>query len=123
MTTPNPQVRRATSEDVPRLKSLWQQENLPWERLEKRFKEFQIVEVPGGEVLGALGLEIVGVEGRLHSEVFLHPEQSDTLRTLLWERAQVMGKNHGLVRIWTQLAAPFWSHTFIQPVTGDAMTK
>ena len=123
MTTPNPQVRRATIEDLPQLVSLWQEESLPWERLEKRFKEFQVVEAPGGEVLGALGLEIVGVEALLHSEVFLHPEQSDTLRALLWERAQVLGKNHGLVRVWTQLATPFWNHTVFQPATGEVVTK
>ena len=53
MMTPNQQVRRATVEDLEKLVPLWQQENLPWEDLEKRFKEFQVVEGAGGELLGA----------------------------------------------------------------------
>ena len=55
MTTPNLQVRRATIDDLPRLVPLWQREDLPWEALEKRFKEFQVVEESGGELIGALG--------------------------------------------------------------------
>ena len=74
MTNPNPQVRRATVEDLPKLVPLWQAEQLPWAGLEKRFKEFQVVEMPDGEVVAAVGLEIAGTEGRLHSEVFAHPQ-------------------------------------------------
>ena len=92
MTTSNLQVRRATIEDLPKLVPLWLQEHLPCEQLEKRFKEFQVVEAPGGELVGAVGLEVAGAEGRLHGEVFAHPEQSDSLRELLWERAQAIAR-------------------------------
>ena len=87
MTTPNPQVRRATIEDLPNLVELWRQENLPAPDLEKRFKEFQIIEGAGGELAAAVGLQVAGLEARLHSEVFAHAEQADALRELLWERA------------------------------------
>jgi N-acetylglutamate synthase-like GNAT family acetyltransferase len=110
MTTSNLQVRRATIEDLPKLVPLWQQELLRTTELEKRFKEFQVVEADG-ELLGAVGLEVAGSEGRLHSEAFAHAEQSDTLRELLWQRAQVVAQNHGLVRLWTQFATPFWNHS------------
>ena len=73
MTTANLQVRRASIDDLPQLNSLWQQERLPSASLEKRFKEFQVVEA-SSEILGAIGLEVLGTEGRLHSEVFAHPE-------------------------------------------------
>src|SRR5439155_27234308 len=104
MTTSNPPVRRATVEDLPKFVPLWQEENLPGPELEKRFKEFQVVEGPDGDLLGCMGLEIGGVEARLHSEVFAHAGQADTLRELLWERTQVLAKNHGLLRVWTQFS-------------------
>ena len=43
------QVRRATLEDLLKLIALWQQENLPWENLEKRFTEFQLAETLDSE--------------------------------------------------------------------------
>lgn len=122
MTTSNPQVRRATIEDLPKLVPLWQQELLAAPQLEKRFKEFQVVE-SDGEIIGAVGLEVAGSEGRLHSEVFAHPEQSDALRALLWERAQVVAQNHGLVRLWTQFATPFWNHSGFRYAGAEQLAK
>jgi len=122
MTTSNPQVRRATIEDLPKLVPLWQQELLATPQLEKRFKEFQVVESKG-EIIGAVGLEVAGSEGRLHSEVFAHPEQSDALRALLWERAQVVAQNHGLVRLWTQFATPFWNHSGFRYAGAEQLAR
>ena len=98
MSTPQLQVRRATIDDLPKLAPLWREENLDVNDLEKRFKEFQIVEGPSGEVVGAVGLQVAGQEGRLHSEVFARPEQADLAREKLWERAQILVNNHGLLR-------------------------
>ena len=122
MTASNQQVRRATIDDLPKLNALWQQEHLPWQELEKRFKEFQVVELDG-EVVGALGLEIVGRDGRLHSEVFAHPELADDLRQVLWERAQAMAGNHGLVRLWGQFSAPFWNHCGFDYAPTEVLAK
>jgi len=122
MTTPNQQIRRATVEDVQKLVPLWQQENLPWQDLEKRFKEFQVVE-GGGELLGAVGLQIAGSEGRLHSEVFTHHEQADALREKLWERSKIVAANFGLVRLWTQLTTPFWSQSGFQYAPAELLSK
>jgi N-acetylglutamate synthase-like GNAT family acetyltransferase len=108
MTTPNQQVRRATVEDIQKLVALWQQENLPSQELEKRFKEFQLMEGESGKIMGAIGFHIVGQEAFLHSEAFKHPEQSELVREKLWDRVQIMARNHGLIRVWTQMSAPFW---------------
>jgi len=123
MTTPNFQVRRATIEDLPKLASLWQQENLPAQELEKRFKEFQVVEGAGGELAAALGLQVAGAEGRLHSEMFARAEQADAMRELLWERARVVAQNHGLVRLWTQFSTPFWNHSGFRHAAPDVLEK
>jgi N-acetylglutamate synthase-like GNAT family acetyltransferase len=123
MTTPNPQVRRATIEDLPKLARLWQQEDLPAQDLEKRFKEFQVIEGPGGEVAAAVGLQVAGLEARLHSEAFAHAEEADAMRERLWERAQVVAQNHGLARLWTQLSTPFWNHSGFRPAGPDMLAK
>src|SRR6185369_18066910 len=62
MSIPDPQVRRATVEDVSKLIELWKGEGLASEALAKRFGEFQVVEQPGGSLMGAVGLQISGQE-------------------------------------------------------------
>ena len=117
------EVRRATVEDVPKLVELWKSEQLPWQELEKRFKEFQVTVAADGGVTGALGLQIAGLEGQLHSEAFLHEEQADFLRDKLWERMRILSANHGLVRLWTPLAAPFWHTNGLKPPDKDGMAR
>jgi N-acetylglutamate synthase-like GNAT family acetyltransferase len=104
------QARRATIDDLSKLTALWRAEGLHAQDLEKRFKEFQLIEGEGGKILGAIALQTSGHDGRLHSETFAHPEEGDALRQQLWERVQMIANNHGLNRIWTQLESPFWHH-------------
>jgi N-acetylglutamate synthase-like GNAT family acetyltransferase len=108
MTTPDHQVRRATVEDLPQLRELWRRASLPWQDFERMFKDFQVVQTAAGEIIAALGMQITGTEGWLFAEAFSRPEQADNLRTTLWERARIVSQNHGLVRVWTQFATPFW---------------
>ena len=108
MTEPRYLARRATVEDLPQLLALWRLEQLPAETLEKRFTEFQVVSDDAGQLLAALGLQLAGAQGRLHSEAIARPELSDTLRALLWQRLQVIIQNHALERLWTQLNTAFW---------------
>lgn len=113
MTSMNPQscnIRRATLEDVPFLRPLWNDAQLPVNELEKRFTEFQLVEDEDGELLGAIGLTMVQRQGHIHSEAFIHPEAEDMVRPLLWERLGVLARNHGLVRFWCMEEAPFWRY-------------
>ena len=105
-------VRRATLDDLPQLMELWRLEKLPAEVLEKRFTEFQIVTDTNGKLVGAIGMQIADGQGKLHSELFPSYDLADELRPLFWERLQMLAKNHGLSRVWTQLNAPFWQ-------TGD----
>jgi N-acetylglutamate synthase-like GNAT family acetyltransferase len=123
MPTPNLQARRANVEDLPKLVALWQMENLPVKELEQRFKEFQLLEDRSGEIVGAMGIHIAGTEGWMHHEAFAHPESADALRDLLWQRMQIMAKNHGLVRMWTQLSAPFWHTNGFQPAHPEVEAK
>jgi N-acetylglutamate synthase-like GNAT family acetyltransferase len=101
-------VRRATLDDLPQLMDLWKLEKLPAEVLERRFTEFQLVTDAHGKIIGAVGMQIKDKQGKLHSELFPAYEHADELRPLFWERMQMVAKNHGITRVWTQLSAPFW---------------
>lgn len=108
-------VRRATVDDLRWLTVLWQSVNLPVLELEKHLTEFQIIETADGQLLGAVGLQIAGRHGRIHSEAFADFGFADQFRPLLWERLQSIATNHGLLRIWTQEQSPFWSHNGFLP--------
>jgi N-acetylglutamate synthase-like GNAT family acetyltransferase len=108
---------------LPQLTALWRRENLPWQDLEKRFKEFQVAQSPSGQLLGAIGLQVAGGDGWLHSEAFLEPNQADALCQRLWERTRILAQNHGLFRVWTQSALAFWQTTGFGEAAGDALAK
>src|SRR5688572_5536991 len=117
-------IRRATNEDLEGLRELWQADRLPGEMLEKRFGEFQVVELAtGGPLLAALALQKLGKDGFIHSETYRDFALSDTLRPLLWERFQNMIQNHGLYRVWTGETAPFWKQIGFAAPGGDKISK
>jgi N-acetylglutamate synthase-like GNAT family acetyltransferase len=121
MTTQALQVRRATIEDLPQLIELWKAEQLPVSELEKHFKEFQVIG-ENNKLIAAVAMRVVTGDGLLHSEVFAHPEQADSLREKIWERARMIAGNHGLYRVWTQMAAPFWKGAF-QEASPELVAK
>src|SRR4051794_18584643 len=116
-------VRRATVDDLPGLNALWESMHFPALELEKKLTEFQLAETPDGQLLGALGMEIAGRHGRLHSEAFNDFALADLLRQHLWERMQSLATNHGMVRIWTQETAPFWTHSGLLPAEPESLKK
>ena len=122
MTLTNYRVRRATLDDVGQLMALWKSMRLQADNLAKRITEFQVAESADGTVVGAVGLQIER-QGRLHSEAFTDFSLADLLRPQLWERVQVIATNHGLVRLWTQEQAPFWSHCGLAKADPEAMEK
>jgi N-acetylglutamate synthase-like GNAT family acetyltransferase len=114
-------VRRATLDDLPQLQELWRLEKLPVEVLRDRFTEFQVVADPEGRVVGAVGMQITDKQGRLHSELFPRYELAETLRPLLWERHKKVAQNHGVVRVWTQLTAPYWQTGDFHDASGEEL--
>lgn len=96
---------------------------IPSEELESKLTEFQIAVSPDGEVAGAVGLEILERQGRIHSEVFLDFSLADGLRELLWPRLFSIAKSHGLARIWTIETAPFWKTNGLHPAKPEDLKK
>lgn len=116
-------VRRATVDDLPALVVLWNSMHLPAGELERRLTEFQIAESSEGELLGAMGLEVIERQGRIHSEAYRDFALADVLRGLLWERLQSVVTNLGLARLWTDESAPFWKQCGFQAAGSDALKK
>ncbi len=123
MTPANVQARRATVDDLTALRKLWHVGGLPIDALEKRLREFQILETPNGELLGAVGLCIEGQQGILHSETYSHPEFEAELRSRIWERVQSVVRNHGLLRLWTTNTSTFWKSEGFQTPGEVEMSK
>jgi N-acetylglutamate synthase-like GNAT family acetyltransferase len=101
-------VRRANLDDLPGLKTLWEHAGMQVLEMEKHLTEFQLVASLEGDLVGAVALRVEGKQGLLHSEAFLHPEEEDSFRPLLWERLKILARNRGLVRIWTREFGPYW---------------
>lgn len=101
------QVRRATLEDLPALRELWKQTNLSLPDLEKRFTEVQVAENAEKKIVGALGMKIDRLHGQLHSEAIV--DKNDTaIYEAFWQRLQVLARNYGLFRLWTDSQTPYW---------------
>jgi N-acetylglutamate synthase-like GNAT family acetyltransferase len=109
-----PSARRATVEDLPALQALWIEAGLPWEELEQFLGEFQVVPDETGALVAAIGLLVEGADGLLHTEAVAGraTDQADEWRSVLWRRIQIVARNQGIHRLWTQEDAPFWLTVF-----------
>jgi len=103
------QARRATLEDLPLLQTLWQRLGLPWEQLERYLTEFQVVTGGDGSIRAAIGLLVEGTEALVHTEAVADPEDANDCRDALWRRLQIVARNQGVARLWTQEDAAFWT--------------
>jgi N-acetylglutamate synthase-like GNAT family acetyltransferase len=116
-------VRRATLDDVGQLLALWTSMRFAADDLARRITEFQVAEAPDGTLAGAVGLQLLGRQARIHSEGFTDFALADQLRPMLWERLNAVAINHGLLRLWTQEQAPFWRHCGMAKPDPEALEK
>ena len=116
-------LRRATLDDLATLRPLWESMRLPVEDLDKRLTEFQVVETREGQIAGVIGFRMLHGQGWLHSEAFADFSVADTVRPLIWERIKTLSSNHGVLRLWTQESAPFWSRNGFQSASTEALKK
>lgn len=123
MTAATLRVRRATVEDLDRLRSLWISMHLPVAELEPRLTEFQVIENADGEIVGAIGFQIGAGHGCLHSESFSDFSLADTGRELLWNRIQTLCSNHGILRMWKQEKTLFWARLGFKPASEEELKK
>jgi N-acetylglutamate synthase-like GNAT family acetyltransferase len=109
MTAADFRIRRATLDDLPALRTLWQASQTKPMDLEKRFTEMQVAEVADGQIVGAIGLKIERLHALIHSDIISDPAHAGPLHEAFWQRLQVLARNHGLFRLWTQSNDPYWT--------------
>lgn len=122
MTSSEFNIRRATVEDLPALRSLWQAARLSLPERECRVTDFLIVEA-AGQFAGALGVQVSRQHARLYSEDYADFSVADPARALLWERIQKLAANLGVFRLWTQETSPFWTHWGFQPADAETLAR
>ena len=123
MSSPNLRIRRATTDDFRSLQALWNSMRLPADELEKRLTEFQVVEAADGQIVGAIGVQIIRQHALLHSEGYTDFAVADAARELFWERIQTIAAHHGVFRLWTQENSPFWVRWGFQPATIELLER
>ncbi len=96
---------------------------LPADDLEKRLKEFQVVENADGNLLGAIGIQFSKQHALLFGEGFSDFSVADAARQLFWERIQTLAANHGIFRIWTRETSPFWMRWGFQPANAEILSR
>jgi N-acetylglutamate synthase-like GNAT family acetyltransferase len=116
-------IRRATMDDFQSLKSLWHSMRLPSDELERRLTEFQVVEAADGQIVGAIGIQIIRQHALLHSEGYTDFAVADAARQLFWERIQTIAAHHGVFRLWTQENSPFWARWGFQPANDEILER
>lgn len=109
-------ARRAAVEDLAALQTLWQENGLPWEQLGGFLAEFQVAEDEDGLITAAIGLLIEGDHALLHTEAVRPNADADLARSALWRRVQIVARNQGVQRIWTQEDAEYWATAGFAPV-------
>lgn len=116
-------VRRATTDDLPALKSLWSSMHLLADDLEKRLTEFQVVVDADGQFLGAMGFQVIRQHALLHNEGFTDFSVADNARNLFWERFSVIAANYTVFRLWTQERSPFWKEFGFRPPEPEVLAR
>lgn len=123
MSSANFRVRRATLDDLPALRPMWDAMHFPTADLERRLTEFQVAETSTGHLIGGVGFQISHRHARIHSETFADFSLADAVRPLLWQRMQALCLNHGIARLWTQESSPFWRQNGFASADAEALRK
>lgn len=113
-------VRRANLDDLPALQGLWGIALLPALELERQLTDFQVVLRPDGILMGAVGLQIAGKQGLVHSEAYYSTQQAAEARPHAWNRLKVLAQNRGLVRLWQRGEIDaFWTGHGFRPASAE----
>lgn len=116
-------ARRATLDDLPALRGLWQTERLPGHELEKRLTEFHVVVRPDGTITGTAGLWVVGTEALVHNVAFATPALAVEGREALWSHLLTLAQTQGVTRLWAREPVARWSGAGFAPAAPAQLRR
>lgn len=116
-------VRRATLDDLPALRPLWESMRFDVAEMERRLTDYQVAVDDTGTVVGGLGFQISLRHAWIQGEAFPDFGLADRIRPLFWERIQSLALNHGIARLWTREDAPFWKQNGFQPASEETRKR
>ena len=93
------------------------------DELQNRLTEFQVVVDADDTFLGAIGFQVSGTQGLLHSEGFTDFSVADNARNLFWERIRILSANHTVFRLWTQERSQFWKNFGFSPPDAETLAR
>lgn len=100
-------ARRATLDDLPALRGLWQTAMLPAEDFERHLREFRLIEGWDGRLIGAVGFQILGTEARIYGEAFTHSQTEELVKSNLLNHLKWLAQCEGVHRIWIRGKSAF----------------
>ena len=110
-------------EDLVALRQLRAAMRSPLLDLEKRATEFQVACDTAGQIVGAIGFQMLERQGCIHSEAFADLAFAEVIRPMFWSRIQTLASNHGIARLWTQEQSAQWGQHGFQPADAEAFKK
>ncbi|HEX5399561.1 MAG TPA: hypothetical protein VFY06_10990 [Verrucomicrobiae bacterium] len=116
-------VRRSTLDDIAVLRAIWLSMQLPADDFEKRLNEFQVVEDVDENILGAVGFRFSRQHALIYGEGFSDFSIADEARRLFWQRFEALAANHGVFRVWTREASPFWTRWGFQSASTETLSR
>jgi N-acetylglutamate synthase-like GNAT family acetyltransferase len=114
------QTRRATLDDLPALKGLWDVNRLPTNELERHLTECQLAQRSDGVLLSSIAFRTLGTQGLLHSEAAFTERNAGEARPALWDRIRILARNQGLARLWLRgQPNAFWCEAGFCPASVE----
>ena len=101
-------IRRATLEDLPTLRGLWQTALFSVPELERSLTSFYLVEGEDGRISGALGFESKGEDAVIRHVAWTHPDAGRRAAPALVEPLHRLARNRCLHRIWIENPGRLW---------------
>lgn len=116
------QLKRATVEELPALRWLWQRANLSTVALERDLTDFYLLLDEDFTLLAAMGVHVESKEAWLHHLHFSHDPHDPELFGQFWERLRLLLINRGVQRAWTrQLPAAWRQEGFTDPSSRESL--
>jgi len=117
-------TRRATVDDLPQLKQLWEERSYPVDEFERRITDFYLVENKKvRKILAVIGICFLEGAAMVHCELFCDIENQNLYRDMLWSNLKKLARNKGASRLWLQGQVSFWKNKGFEVATEELLME